>query len=358
MPTTRTPNAPPVPPAPIGESELDELLSRPRVETVAAFEASDGDVVVLGAGGKMGPTLTRLVARAAESADQRRGRPVRRVTAVSRFSSAAARRALEAAGIDTIACDLLDRAAVARLPDAPNVLFMAGQKFGTADAPAMTWAMNTIVPAICAERYAGARIVAFSTGNVYPLTPVARGGARETDAVGPVGEYAASCVGRERIFELAADRDRTRVALVRLNYAIDLRYGVLTDLAVKILRGETVDLRMGHVNVIWQGDANRIAVECLPRATVPPFVVNVTGRTVLSVRELATRLGERLGRSPVFSGDEAPDALLSDTARMASAFALPDVPLEWMLTWVAEWVREGRPLLGRPTHFEERAGRF
>jgi nucleoside-diphosphate-sugar epimerase len=218
--------------------------------------------------------------------------------------------------------------------------------------------MNTIVPSICAERYAGMRMVAFSTGNVYPLTPVARRGARETDAVGPVGEYAASCVGRERIFELAADRDRTRVALVRLNYAIDLRYGVLTDLAVKILRGEPVDLRMGHVNVIWQGDANRIAVECLPHASAPPFVVNVTGRAVLSVRELATRMGEHLGRSPVFSGDEAPDALLSDTGRMASVFAPPEMPLDWMLTWVAQWVGDGRPLLGRPTHFEERAGRF
>jgi dTDP-4-dehydrorhamnose reductase len=358
MRTTRAPGALAVPPTPAAESELDEILSRPRAETIAALEECAGDVVVLGAGGKMGPTLTRLVVRAADSADQRRARPPRRVTAVSRFSSAPARRALEEAGVATISCDLLDRGAVARLPDAPNVIFMAGQKFGTADAPAMTWAMNTIVPAVCAERYAGARIVAFSTGNVYPLTPVARGGARETDAVGPVGEYAASCVGRERIFELAADRDRTRVALVRLNYAIDLRYGVLTDLAIKILQGDPVDLRMGHVNVIWQGDANRIAVECLPRVSAPPFVVNVTGRAVLSVRELATQLAGRLGRAAIFSGDEAADALLSDTTRMASVFAPPEIPLEWMLTWVAEWVRAGRPLLGRPTHFDERAGRF
>jgi nucleoside-diphosphate-sugar epimerase len=360
MPTelTREPAAPLAPPAPTDETELDELLSRPRAETVAALEACDGDVVVLGAGGKMGPTLTQLVARAAAVADARAGRPVRRVTAVSRFSSPGPRRALEEVGVATIACDLLDRAAVARLPDAPNVLFMAGQKFGTADAPAKTWAMNTIVPAICAERYAGARVVAFSTGNVYPLTPVASGGAREIDPVGPIGEYAASCVGRERMFELAAERDATRIALVRLNYAIDLRYGVLTDLAVKVLRGEPIDLRMGYVNVIWQGDASRIAVECLPRASVPPFIVNVTGRTVLSVRELATRLGERLGRSPEFSGEEAPDALLSDTGRMASVFAPPEVPLDWMLVWVVAWLRDGRPLLGRPTHFEERAGRF
>jgi nucleoside-diphosphate-sugar epimerase len=346
------------PPAPADEAELDELLSRPRAETVAALGACDGDVVVLGAGGKMGPTLSRLIVRAAAIADARAGRPARGVIAVSRFSSAAAQRALEEAGVTTLACDLLDRGAVARLPDATNVVFMAGQKFGTADAPAMTWAMNTVVPAICTERYAGARIVAFSTGNVYPLTPVARGGARETDAIGPIGEYAASCVGRERIFELAAARDGTRVALVRLNYAIDLRYGVLTDLAVKVLRGEPIDLRMGHVNVIWQGDANRIATECLPRAAAPPFVVNVTGRTVLSVRELATRLARRLGRSPVFTGEEAPDALLSDTGRMASLFAPPEVPVDWMVTSVADWVRAGRTLLGRPTHFEERAGRF
>jgi nucleoside-diphosphate-sugar epimerase len=358
IPTTRVANAPPIPPAPADEAELDELLSRPRDDTVAALVACDGDVVVLGAGGKMGPTLARLVARAAAEADAHAGRPTRRVIAVSRFSSGAARQSLEEAGVETISCDLLDRDAVRRLPDAPNVIFMAGQKFGTNEAPAMTWAMNTIVPATCIERYAGARIVAFSTGNVYPLSPVARGGARESDAVEPIGEYAASCVGRERIFELAADRDQTRVAIVRLNYAIDLRYGVLTDLAVKVLRYEPIDLRMGHVNVIWQGDANRIAVECLPRAGAPPFVVNVTGRDVLSVRDLATRLGDRLGRPPVFSGTEAPDALLSNTELMASAFAPAELPLDWMLAWVAEWVRDGRPMLGRPTHFEERAGRF
>jgi nucleoside-diphosphate-sugar epimerase len=355
---TRLPNAPLSPAAPADEQELDELLSRPRDETVAALDACPGDIVVLGAGGKMGPTLTRLAARAAATADRRTGRPNRRVVAVSRFSSAAARRTLEEVGVDVVSCDLLDRDAVTRLPDAENVIFMAGQKFGTADAPALTWAMNTVVPAICAERYADARIVAFSTGNVYPLTPVARGGARESDAVGPIGEYAASCVGRERIFELAADRAGTRVAIVRLNYAIDLRYGVLTDLAVKVLRGEPVDLRMGYVNVIWQGDANRVAVECLERASAPPFVVNLTGRDVLSVRDLARRLGERLGREPVLTGEEAPDALLSDTQLMRTTFGPPEVPLDWMLDWVATWVREGRPLLGRPTHFEERAGKF
>lgn len=343
---------------PVDEQELDELLSRPREETVAALAACPGDVVILGAGGKMGPTLSRLVARAAAAADGRAGRARRRIVAVSRFSSPAARQNLESAGIDVVSCDLLNRDAVARLPDAENVIFMAGQKFGTADAPKMTWAMNTVVPAICSERFAGGRFVAFSTGNVYPLTPVARVGARESDPVGPIGEYAASCVGRERIFELAADRADTRVAIVRLNYAIDLRYGVLTDLAIKVLRGEPIDVRMGYVNVIWQGDANRIAVECLERANAPPFIVNVTGRDVLSVRDLAQQLGERLDREPMFTGEEAPDALLSNTDLMSSAFAPPEISLESMLTWVATWVRDGRPLLGRPTHFEERAGRF
>lgn len=354
----RLTEAPPAPPAPADEGELDELLSRPRDETVAALAACPGDIVILGAGGKMGPTLTRLVARAAATADRQAARPQRRVIAVSRFSSPAARRGLETTGIEVLACDLLDRDAVVRLPDAENVIFMAGQKFGTADAPTMTWAMNTIVPSICSERYAGARIVAFSTGNVYPLTPVARVGARESDPVGPVGEYAASCVGRERIFELGADRGGTRVAIMRLSYAIDLRYGVLTDLAVKVLRGEPIDLRMGYVNVIWQGDANRIAVECLTCASAPPFIVNVTGRDLLSVRDLAQRLGDRLGRTPRFVGEEAPDALLSNTELMAATFAPAQVPLDWMLSWVATWVGEGRPLLGRPTHFEERAGRF
>jgi dTDP-4-dehydrorhamnose reductase len=358
VPTTRLSAAGRVPPAPADADALDELLSRPRAPTVDALAACPGDVVILGAGGKMGPTLARLVARAAADADARPGGRPRRVTAVSRFSSPQARTALESGGVATIACDLLDRASVARLPEAANVVFMAGQKFGTADAPSLTWAMNTIVPAICAERYAGARIVAFSTGNVYPLTPVGRGGALESDAVGPIGEYAASCVGRERILELAAQRDGTRVALLRLNYAIDLRYGVLTDLALKVAGGDPIDLRMGYVNVIWQGDANRIAVESLPLAAVPPYVLNLTGADVLSVRDLATRLGARLGREPVFVGDEAPDALLSDTTRMASTFAPPEVPVDWMIEWVAEWVRAGRPLLGRPTHFEERAGRF
>ena len=331
------------------EAELDELLSRPRTETVAALGQCDGDLIVLGAGGKMGPTLARMAARAA---------PDRRVLAVSRWSSNAAERTLHAAGVETVRCDLLDPRAVARLPDAPNVIFMAGQKFGTTGAPALTWGLNVVVPAHCAERYRESRIVAFSTGNIYGLTPVGSPGAREDDRPAPVGEYAASCLGRERVFELYAARYQTRVAIVRLNYAIDLRYGVLVDLALRVSRAEPVPLEMGYVNVIWQGDANRIALECLPHAAAPPFVVNVTGTEALSVRTLAEWFGTRLGRSPRFTGVEGDDALLSDASRMRATFAAPETPIEHMLERVADWIEHGGPLFGKPTRFEARDGRF
>jgi nucleoside-diphosphate-sugar epimerase len=332
------------------EAELEDLLSTPRSETSAALAHCPGDVVILGAGGKMGPTLARMAARAAGDR--------RRVTAVSRWSSPAAESALNRAGVQTVRADLLDRADVDRLPDAPNVIFMAGQKFGTTGAPAQTWAMNTIVPANCAERYKNSRIVAFSTGNVYPLSAVASGGSHETDALGPVGEYAASCVGRERVFELYAERFGTRVAIVRLNYAIDLRYGVLVDVATRVLRGDPVSLDMGYVNVIWQGDANRIAIECLPHAAAPPFVVNVTGAERLSVREIADWFGKRFGKTPAFTGSERPDALLSNTDRMRSTFAPPSTSTNEMLDRVADWVEHGGSLLGKPTKFEARDGNF
>lgn len=342
----------PAPPADV--SELDARLSEPRDQTVAALAECPGDLVVLGAGGKMGPTLARMALAAVRRAD---GASPRRVIAVSRFSSTPAREALRAAGVETIACDLLDRRAVAALPDAPNVIFMAGQKFGTRDAPARTWMMNVAVPIACAERYITSRIVAFSTGNVYPLTPVAGGGARESDPTAPAGEYAWSCLGRERVFEHFAGLG-ARIAVMRLNYAIDLRYGVLTDLALRVRNGEPVPLAMGHVNVIWQGDANRAALELLPHAATPPFVLNVTGRDTLTVRDLAEQLGARLGRTPRFTGAPAPDALLSNTDRMARVLAPPALSLDTMLDWVAQWVRDDRPLLHKPTHFDVRDGAF
>jgi len=300
----------------------------------------------------MGPTLATMVARAAREVDDRT------VFAVSRFSSQRVADALRDRGVETIRADLLDASAVSSLPDAPNVIYMAGQKFGTSDAPSVTWAMNTAVPTHCAERYRGARIVAFSTGNVYPLVPVSSGGAREEHPLGPIGEYATSCLGRERLFDFFARRDKTRVAIFRLNYAIDLRYGVLTDLALKVRRGVPIPLAMGYVNIIWQGDANRLAIECLERASSPPFVVNVTGSETLSVRLLAEGLGARLGREPVFEGDEGRDALLSDTARMTELFSPPEMPVERMLDLVASWVASDGPLLDKPTHFETRDGKF
>ena len=339
--------------APPDEDTLDELLSRPRAATIEALRKCPGDVIVLGAGGKMGPTLARMAARAAKDAGGSR-----RVYAVSRFPGDAVRQQLQRHGVEVIRADLLDPAAVARLPDAPNVIFMAGQKFGTSDAPSRTWMMNVVVPAHCAERYAGSRIVAFSTGNVYPLVNVLGGGANESTKPWPVGEYAASCLGRERVFEFYAESRATRVAIMRLNYAIDLRYGVLSDLAVRVASGSLVPIAMGYVNLIWQGDANRAAIEMLPHAASPAFVLNVTGGETLSVRTLATEIGNRLGKTPHFDGTESADALLSDASRFRQLLGEPDVSIEQMLDWTTDWVRHGRPMLNKPTHFETRDGAF
>ena len=301
----------------------------------------------------MGPTLARMLRRAADALGDGR-----RVVAVSRFGSSGVAAHLEDAGVETNKCDLLDRDAIARLPDAPNVVFMAGQKFGTSGSPATTWAMNVLVPAIAAERYAYARMVAFSTGNVYGLTALAGGGSRELDSLAPVGEYAQSCVGRERILEhYSASRGRP-VAILRLNYANDLRYGVLTDIALAVWRGEPVNLAMGHVNVIWQRDAHVRAIECLPLASTPPFIVNVTGSAILSVREIAERFAQILGKTARLVGSEAYDALIANTGKAAAIFGEPETSVDTMIAWTADWVRQGRPLLGKPTHFAARDGAF
>lgn len=336
--------------APRSEEELEELLSRPSAGLAAALAPVHGDLLVLGAGGKMGPSLARMAKRAD---------PARRVIAVSRWTSSSAETALQAHGVETLRADLLDPRALAALPGAPNVVFMAGQKFGTSGSPATTWAMNAAVPAFVAERYAGARVVAFSTGNVYALTPPARGGAREDDAPAPVGEYANSCLARERLFAAGSARHGTLVSLVRLNYAHDLRYGVLTDLAVRVASRQPIDLSMGFVNVIWQGDANAFALAALAHATAPePYVVNVVGPDVLRVADLAGALGARLGLEPIFAGTEAPDALLSRSTRMRELLDDPLLPLDTLLDWVADRVARGGPLLNKPTGFEKRDGRF
>jgi nucleoside-diphosphate-sugar epimerase len=337
-------------PAPRTDAELEERLSRPTPSLTTLLARLPGDLVVLGAGGKMGPSLTRMAKRA---------NPARRVVAVSRWSSWSAATMLAADDIETISADLLDPRALETLPDAANVVFMAGQKFGTVGNPSSTWAMNAAVPAFVAERYRGARFVVFSTGNVYPLTPATGTGSRESDAPAPVGEYAYSCLARERIFTAAAARHGSPTSIVRLNYAHDLRYGVLTDLAVRVARGEPVDLAMGFVNVIWQGDANALALAALANAAAPePFIVNVAGPEVLRVADLARALGARLGVAPTFSGEEKADALLSDGSRMRELMDHTLLPRETLLDWVADWVRRGGTLLGKPTNFERRDGRF
>jgi uncharacterized protein YbjT (DUF2867 family) len=346
----------PIAPAPRDETELEELLSRPSAGAINALKQHPGDILVLGAGGKMGPSLARMARRAADEADD--GPLKRRVVAVSRFSAGTSRALLDSAGVDTVAADLSDAAAVRALPDAANVVFMAGQKFGTRDAPSTTWAANTAVPTLVATRFTASRMVVFSTGNVYPLTPVESGGSKETDPPAPIGEYASSCLGRERVFEYFAERHRQALAIMRLNYAIDLRYGVLVDIALAVMHGQPVDLRMGHVNVIWQGDANALAIACLAHASQPPFIVNVTGTRTLRVRDVAARFGKLLKRTPVFINEEAPDALLSDTTLMTSTLGAPAIPADWMVAAVAEWITRGGPILGKPTSFQTRDGRF
>ena len=338
---------------PHDDDELEEFLSRPTPEVVDALRRSPGDVVVLGAGGKMGPSLTTMLRRASDELDDGRT-----ITAVSRFSSDRAATRLEQAGVRVLRAELGDRQAIERLPDAPNIIYMAGQKFGTRDLPSLTWAVNTLVPAAVAERYADARIVAFSTGNVYPLSPIHSAGSRETDPLTPIGEYANSCVGRERVLEHVSRTYGTPIAIIRLNYAVDLRYGVLVDIAHRITAGEPVNLTMGYVNVIWQGDANAQAIRALTVAASPPVAINVTGPERLSVRETAVRLGRLLGITPRFDGIEAPDALLSDTSLAQSLFGPPRLTTDTLVEWVGNWVAHGGTRLGTATKFEVRDGRF
>ena len=329
---------------------LEDFMTEPTPALVEDLARVPGDILVLGAAGKMGPTLSRLAKRAA---------PDKRIVGVARFTDPAVRAALEAAGVETIACDLLDRGAVAALPKLDNVIFMAAMKFGAAGNPALTWAMNVHVPAIVAETFRAARIVAFSTGCVYPFVPVAGGGATEdTPAMPPPGDYANSCVGRERMFEHFSARLGTPGRLIRLNYAIDMRYGVLQDIATKVRAGVPIDIAMGHVNVIWQGDANAAALRCLARTTNPTAPINVTGPETISVRWLAEELGRRFGHTPVLTGTEAEAGWVSNAARMVAELGRPRVPLETMIGWTTDWLARGGASLGKPTHYEVRDGRF
>lgn len=301
----------------------------------------------------MGPSLASMAVRAVKL-----GGSGRRVVAVSRFRSREVARALSVAGAVVVEADLGDPGAWSTLPDASLVVFMAGQKFGTRDAPYRTWYTNTIVPVWASSRYRESRIVAFSTGNVYPLVPVRAGGSREVDPPAPIGEYAMSCLGRERVFEDAADRWGTPVSIIRLNYAVDLRYGVLVDIARRVLQGQAVDVRMGYFNCIWQGDANALSLSSFGVASSPPMVLNVTGRELLRVRDVALAFGRRFDRAVEFLGDEAPDALLSNTDRATELLGAPRIDAATLIDWVASWVLGGGALLDKPTHFEQREGTF
>ncbi len=333
---------------------LEELLSRPSSVVAEALARAGGDILVLGAGGKMGPSLARMARRAAD-ADIAGGR--RRVIGISRFGGGDLRAKLEAWGIETIAGDLLDPAFIGRLPDAANVVYMVGRKFGSSeDAPA-TWASNACLPGFVMSRFPRSRVLAFSTGNVYPFTRSVSEGPREDHPLAPAGEYAQSCLGRERVLQHFSRRDGTPVSIIRLNYAIDLRYGVLLDVARKVLLGEPIDLTMGFANVIWQGDANAQALRSLPLAASPPLVLNVTGPKV-SIRDLARRFGEALGREPVLAGMEAETALLSDATRSRELFGAPPTPLEDMVAWTVDWLRRRGEMWDKPTHFEVRDGKY
>ncbi len=339
--------------APATELELDDRLSTPSDGVVRALSECPGDVVVLGAGGKMGPSLAHMLRRAADLAGGER-----QVIAVSRFSASDIAERIAIAGIVVRRLNLSDPDALAALPDAPNVILMAGYKFGTSDEPWRTWGTNAAIPALVAARFRAARIVGFSTGNVYPLGPVQREGSREDDPLTPQGEYAWACVARERVLEHASRAYGTRISIVRLNYAVDLRYGVLVDLAQRVLHDETIDVSMGYVNVMWQGDANAQAIQTLPFAASPPFVVNVTGPDVVSIRAAALELGRLMNREPRFVGREASDALLSSTARAQELFGPPSITTAMLIEWVADWAVRGGRTLGRPTHYEERGGRY
>ena len=332
---------------------LDDLLSEPTPGVIETLGRLEGDLLVLGVGGKMGPTLARMAARASQAAGVKR-----RVIGAARFSRPELPQWLKRHGVEPHLADLLDPGQLAALPEAANVLVMTALKFGASGQPGETWAVNCWLPAAVCERFADSRIVGFSTGNVYPLTPISLGGSVETDPLAPVGEYAASCVGRERLYDYFSRTNDTRISIVRLNYACELRYGVLVDLARQILRGEPIDLSMAAVNVIWQGDANAMTLQAFGHCDSPPFVVNVAGPETLSVRRICEQLGELLGKRPTFAGCEGTEALLSNGQLGHQLFGYPQVSIRRLCEWIAAWLKDGGDVLDKPTKFQVRDGKF
>lgn len=335
------------------EAELEALLTRPSAGLREFARQLPSPLLILGAGGKMGPSLALLARRAAEAA-----RHPLRIIAVSRFGNKQLMDHLHRNQIETIACDLLDPAAVGRLPDAPNVIYLVGLKFGTSSNPSATWAVNTIVPTRIAERFVSSRIVALSTGNVYPPTATNADGAGENHPLTPLGEYANSAVARERIFEFHSRNQGTPIVLLRLFYAVELRYGVLVDIARRVHSGEPIDLSNGHFNCVWQGDANTMVIRALELAASPPTAWNLCRPEIFSVREVAGRVGKLLGRAPSFTGLESATALIGNSGALCAKLGNPSVGLDQMLNWIAHWIRAGGPDLHKPTHFESRDGQY
>ena len=332
---------------------LEELLSRPTQAVIDMMTRLEGDIIFLGAGGKMGPTMARMAKRATDEAGVSR-----KVIAVSRYSNPAAEESLNQHGIETIRCDLLDIDQVAQLPNSPNVVYMAGMKFGATGQQALTWAMNTWLPTVVCQHFSESRIAAFSTGNVYGLTPLSKGGSVESDALNPVGEYAMSCMGRERMFEYFSESQQIPVSLLRLNYATEMRYGVLVDVAQQVFDGTSVNIEMSTLNSIWQGDANAHSLLALEHTASPAWPINIAGPEQVNVREVAKTFAKRMGKSVSFVGEEASSALLSNAQLSHELFGAPTVPLSQMLDWIAQWVMSGGESLNKPTHFENRAGDF
>lgn len=333
-------------------ASLEANLSEPTPQLVEMFRRLSGDVIIMGVAGKMGPTLARMARRACDMAGSGR-----RVIGVARFSNEESARALESQGIETVRGNLLDPAFLDSLPDAPLIVYAAGMKFGATGNEPLTWATNTHLPSLICRRYPASRIVAFSTGNVYGAVPNTRQ-SLETDALNPVGEYAMSCLGRERLFQYFSQAHGVSIALLRLNYATELRYGVIVDLARKVWAGQPIDVTMGYANVIWQADANAIALGLLEHTSSPAAIFNIAGPEVFRVRDVSTRLGELLDRPVTFTGSEAPDALLSQGRRASELVGTPRIDLEQIMAWTADWVRHDGATLGKPTHFEVRNGRF
>ena len=336
--------------------QLEEMLSRPTDYVVETFKRNKGDIIILGVAGKMGPTLARMAKRAVVAADA--SPRARRVIGVARFSKPDQQPALEMHGIETIRADLLDQKQLDKLPDAPLVVYMPAMKFGSTGQEALTWAMNTYLAGMCSQRYSKSKIVAFSTGNVYGLSPVVLGGPTEDSPLNPVGDYAISCLGRERMFEHFSRVNATPTSLIRLNYATEMRYGVLVDIAQKVWAEQEIDVAMGCFNAIWQGDANAMTLGTFDHVSSPPMVLNVSGPDLISVRRAGEEFGRMMKKTPKLVSCEASDSLISNCQRAHRLFGYPRMTLQQMMQWIADWVMSGGTSLGKPTHFEARDGKY